>query len=324
VKVSRFWTRVQGLVVVFLLGAMAPASAAFPDKPVRLILPLAPGGAMDVLGRGLAERLGALWNVPIIVENRAGAGGNIAADQVARAAPDGYTLLLTGDMLVANQTLFQGTLNYDPVKSFAPISIVAATPPVIVVRAQSPIQDLAGLRRAASQHVLNIGTPGYGNSNHRALTRLQQQVPGTVQHVPYKGAGPAVVALLGGEIDAAVVALPAVSSLIANGQVRALAVLQDNRSDTVPQVPTAAQVGLKMEGDTGWFGLLAPAGTSPEVVHDVWRAVHQAVTEPDFRARLLAIGFEPIADSPQAFADRIASDADKFPALLRASGVALQ
>ncbi|RBL82111.1 tripartite tricarboxylate transporter substrate binding protein [Streptomyces cavourensis] len=303
---------------------MAPASAAFPDKPVRLILPLAPGGAMDVLGRGLAERLGALWNVPIIVENRAGAGGNIAADQVARAAPDGYTLLLTGDMLVANQTLFQGTLNYDPVKSFAPISIVAATPPVIVVRAQSPIQDLAGLRRAASQHVLNIGTPGYGNSNHRALTRLQQQVPGTVQHVPYKGAGPAVVALLGGEIDAAVVALPAVSSLIANGQVRALAVLQDNRSDTVPQVPTAAQVGLKMEGDTGWFGLLAPAGTSPEVVHDVWRAVHQAVTEPDFRARLLAIGFEPIADSPQAFADRIASDADKFPALLRASGVALQ
>ncbi|WP_263914564.1 tripartite tricarboxylate transporter substrate binding protein [Achromobacter sp. 79A6] len=323
-KVSRFWTRVQGLVVVFLLGAMAPASAAFPDKPVRLILPLAPGGAMDVLGRGLAERLGALWNVPIIVENRAGAGGNIAADQVARAAPDGYTLLLTGDMLVANQTLFQGTLNYDPVKSFAPISIVAATPPVIVVRAQSPIQDLAGLRRAASQHVLNIGTPGYGNSNHRALTRLQQQVPGTVQHVPYKGAGPAVVALLGGEIDAAVVALPAVSSLIANGQVRALAVLQDNRSDTVPQVPTAAQVGLKMEGDTGWFGLLAPAGTSPEVVHDVWRAVHQAVTEPDFRARLLAIGFEPIADSPQAFADRIASDADKFPALLRASGVALQ
>jgi tripartite-type tricarboxylate transporter receptor subunit TctC len=324
VKVSRFWTRVQGLVVVFLLGAMAPASAAFPDKPVRLILPLAPGGAMDVLGRGLAERLGALWNVPIIVENRAGAGGNIAADQVARAAPDGYTLLLTGDMLVANQTLFQGTLNYDPVKSFAPISIVAATPPVIVVRAQSPIQDLAGLRRAASQHVLNVGTPGYGNSNHRALTRLQQQVPGTVQHVPYKGAGPAVVALLGGEIDAAVVALPAVSSLIANGQVRALAVLQDNRSDTVPQVPTAAQVGLKMEGDTGWFGLLAPAGTSPEVVHDVWRAVHQAVTEPDFRARLLAIGFEPIADSPQAFADRIASDADKFPALLRASGVALQ
>jgi tripartite-type tricarboxylate transporter receptor subunit TctC len=133
-----------------------------------------------------------------------------------------------------------------------------------------------------------------------------------------------VVALLGGEIDAAVVALPAVSSLIANGQVRALAVLQDNRSDTVPQVPTAAQVGLKMEGDTGWFGLLAPAGTSPDVVHDVWRAVHQAVTEPDFRARLLAIGFEPIADSPQSFADRIASDADKFPALLRASGVALQ
>ncbi|MGE8658407.1 MAG: Bug family tripartite tricarboxylate transporter substrate binding protein [Achromobacter sp.] len=323
-KFSRFWTQVQGLAVVFLLGAMVPASAGYPDKPVRLVLPLAPGGAMDVLGRGLAERLGALWQVPVIVENRAGAGGNIAADQVARAAPDGYTLLLTGDMLVANQTLFQGTINYDPVKSFAPISIVAATPPVIVVRADSPVRDIAGLREAASQHVVNIGTPGYGNSNHRALTRLQQQLQGTVQHVPYKGAGPAVVALLGGEIDAAIVALPAVSSLIANGQVRALAVLQDNRNDTVPQVPTAAQVGLKMDGDTGWFGLLAPAGTAPEIVEDVWRAVRQAITEPDFRARLLAIGFEPIADRPRAFAERIARDAGKFPALLRDSGVALQ
>ncbi|MCZ8409129.1 tripartite tricarboxylate transporter substrate binding protein [Achromobacter dolens] len=323
-KFSRFWTRVQGLAVVFLLGAMAPAGAAYPDKPVRLVLPLAPGGAMDVLGRGLAERLGALWKVPVIVENRAGAGGNIAADQVARAAPDGYTLLLTGDMLVANQTLFKGAINYDPVKSFAPISIVAATPPVIVVRADSPVRDIAGLRDAASRHVLNVGTPGYGNSNHRALTRLQQQVQGTVQHVPYKGAGPAVVALLGGEIDAAIVALPAVSTLIANGQVRALAVLQDNRSATVPQVPTAAQVGLAMDGDTGWFGLLAPAGTPPQVVDDVWRAVRHAVTEPDFRARLLAIGFEPIADQPRAFADRIVSDALKFPALLRDSGVALQ
>ncbi|CAB3861609.1 Bug family tripartite tricarboxylate transporter substrate binding protein [Achromobacter deleyi] len=323
-KFSRCWTRVQRLVVVLMLGMAGSAQAAYPDKPVRLVLPLAPGGAMDVLGRGLAERLGALWKVPVIVENRAGAGGNIAADQVARATPDGYTLLLTGDMLVANQTLFQGTINYDPIKSFAPISIVAATPPVIVVRADSPIHDIAGLRQAASQQVVNIGTPGYGNSNHRALTRLQQQVPGTVQHVPYKGAGPAVVALLGGEIDAAIVALPAVSSLIANGQVRALAVLQDNRSDTVPQVPTAAQVGLRMDGDTGWFGLLAPAGTSPDVVNDVWRAVREAVTEPDFRARLLAIGFEPIADQPRAFADRIASDADKFPTLLRESGVALQ
>ncbi|AKP90133.1 Bug family tripartite tricarboxylate transporter substrate binding protein [Achromobacter ruhlandii] len=323
-KFSRLWSLAQGLVVVFLLGATAPASAGYPDKPVRLVLPLAPGGAMDVLGRGLAERLGALWNVPVIVENRAGAGGNIAADQVARAAPDGYTLLLTGDMLVANQTLFKGNINYDPVKSFAPISIVAATPPVIVVRADSPVRDIAGLRDAASRNVLNVGTPGYGNSNHRALTRLQQQLQGTVQHVPYKGAGPAVVALLGGEIDAAIVALPAVSSLIANGQVRALAVLQDNRSDTVPQVPTAAQVGLKMDGDTGWFGLLAPAGTPPQVVDDVWRAVRQAVTEPDFHARLLAIGFEPIADQPRAFADRIVSDALKFPALLRDSGVALQ
>lgn len=323
-KFSRFWTQAQSLAVIFMLGASFPASAAFPDKPVRLVLPLAPGGAMDVLGRGLAERLGALWKVPVIVENRAGAGGNIAADLVARAQPDGYTLLLTGDMLVANQTLFADTINYDPVKSFAPISIVAATPPVIAVRAGSPIKDIAGLRQAAAAGVLNVGTPGYGNSNHRALTRLQAQVPGTVQHVPYKGAGPAVVALLSGEVDAAIVALPAVSSLIANGQVRALAVLQDQRSDTVPDVPTGTEVGLQMDGDTGWFGLLAPAGTSAAVVDDVWQGVHQALNEPDFRARLLAVGFEPIADKPQSFAARIVNDSEKFPALLQATGVAVK
>jgi len=196
---------------------LAAQAADFPSRPITLVVPFPAGGTPDILARLLSDNISKRLGQPLIVENRAGAGGNIAADQVARAAPDGYTLLLTGDMLVANQTLFQGTINYDPVKSFAPISIVAATPPVIVVRADSPVRDIAGLRDAASRHVVNIGTPGYGNSNHRALTRLQQQVQGTVQHVPYKGAGPAVVALLGGEIDAAIVALPAVSSLIANG-----------------------------------------------------------------------------------------------------------
>ena len=197
--------------------AAATPAGAYPDKPITLLIPYPPGGSADILARPLGAALQKKWNQPVVLEYKPGAGGAIASSQLARARPDGYTLLLTGDMLVANQTLFQGTINYDPVKSFAPISIVAATPPVIVVRADSPVRDIAGLRDAASRHVVNIGTPGYGNSNHRALTRLQQQVQGTVQHVPYKGAGPAVVALLGGEIDAALVALPAVSSLIANG-----------------------------------------------------------------------------------------------------------
>jgi tripartite-type tricarboxylate transporter receptor subunit TctC len=322
-------TRISRLRRALTIAALAAAAfssaaeAAFPDKPVRLVLPLSPGGAMDALGRGLAEQLGAQWNVPVIVENRAGAGGNIASELVARAQPDGYTLLLTGDMLVANQTLFKNNVNYDAERSFAPVGIVAVTPPVIVVRADSDIQDIAGLRRLGSQRLVNVGTPGYGNSNHMALARLQGLYPETLLHVPYKGAGPAVVALLAGETDAAIVAVPAAANLIRTGKLRGLAVLQAERSPIIADVPTAREAGLDLDSGSGWFGMLAPAGTAPEVVQRIGQSVKTALDEPAFRERLRAQGFEAIGGTPADFADRIRSDAVKFPALLQQTGVSV-
>lgn len=321
---SRHWLR-QALTAaaLALIFAGHAAVAAFPDKPVRLVLPLSPGGAMDALGRGLAEQLGAQWNVPVIVENRAGAGGNIASELVARAAPDGYTLLLTGDMLVANQTLFKNNVNYDAVRSFAPVGIVAVTPPVIVVRADSPIKDMAGLRKLGAERLVNVGTPGYGNSNHLALARLQGLYPDTLLHVPYKGAGPAVVALLAGETDAAIVAVPAAANLIRTGKLRGLAVLQAKRNPIIEDVPTAREAGLDLDSGSGWFGMLAPAGTSPDVVQRIGASIQSALNQAAFRERLHAQGFEAIGGSPADFADRIASDALKFPALLQQAGMSV-
>lgn len=317
---SRF-TACLAVITVTLLTSTA--HAAWPDKPVRLILPLAPGGAMDVLGRSLADALGTRWNVPVVVENRAGAGGNIGAEQVARAAPDGYTLLLTGDMLVANETLFKGKINYDATRSFAPISIVATAPTVIVVRSASSLLSLQDLRQLATERVVNIGTPGFGNSNHIALTRLQARIDGTLQHIPYKGAGPAVIGVLGGETDAAIVALPAVTSQIESGALRALAVVQDTRSAVVPDIPTVKQAGLDVAAGSGWFGLLAPAGTPDPIVADIQHAVSNVVSQGTLRGKLTGLGFEPVGSASATFVERIARDVQTFPPLLKAANVAI-
>ncbi|MDQ2148450.1 tripartite tricarboxylate transporter substrate binding protein [Alcaligenaceae bacterium C4P045] len=315
------WTACLALLTATLFAS--GAHAAWPDKSVRLILPLAPGGAMDVLGRSLADALGARWNVPVVVENRAGAGGNIGAEQVARAEPDGYTLLLTGDMLVANETLFKGNINYDATRSFAPISIVATAPTVIVVRSASPLQSLQDLRTLATERVVNIGTPGFGNSNHIALTRLQARIDGTLQHIPYKGAGPAVIGVLGGETDAAIVALPAVTSQIESGALRALAVVQDTRSAVVPNTPTVKQAGLDVDAGTGWFGLLAPAGTPDPIIADIQQAVSTVVSAGALHGKLAGLGFEPVGSPSATFVERIARDVQTFPPLLKAANVAV-
>jgi tripartite-type tricarboxylate transporter receptor subunit TctC len=241
---------------------------------------------MDVLGRGLAAELGQRLGQNFVVENRAGAGGNLAHEFVAGEKPDGATLLLTSNALVANITLFEGKVRYDPIRSFAPVALVAATPAVIVVRAEGGAADVAALARQARGRGASIGTPGFGNGNHLALVKIQRAQGGDWIHVPYKGAGPAVTGLLGGETDAAIVALPAVASQIQAGKLRALAVLQDQRSAIAPQVPTLTEAGVSIQHDIGWFGLLAPAGTPGATVQRIHRATVDALADERFRAIL--------------------------------------
>ncbi len=304
-----------------LAGAATLATPALAAQTARLVLPLAPGGAMDALGRPLAQELGKRLGLSFIVDNRAGAGGNIATEYVAGEKADGHTLLLTSNAFVVNTTLYEGRVHYDPVRSFAPVSIVATSPAVIVVRADGAVPDLAALLRLARQRGVTVGTPGIGNGNHLSLVKMQQAVAdGELRHIPYKGAGPAVVALLGGEIDAAIVALPAVSAQLEGGKLRAVAVLQERRSSIAPQVPTLAQAGLAISLDEGWFGLLAPAGTPPATVARLQKAVADAVADPHFRGLLRQQGFEPVASSTQAFAAQIRTDVERFPPLIRRIG----
>ncbi|SFD71959.1 tripartite tricarboxylate transporter substrate binding protein [Paracidovorax konjaci] len=307
------------------LGTGVPARAAVGDaRTLRLVLPLAPGGAMDVLGRGLANGLGQRLGASVVVENRAGAGGNLAHELVAGEKPDGQTLLLTSNALVANVTLFEGRVRYDPVRSFAPVSIVASSPTVIVVRSDAPAREMAALATRARSTGISVGTPGFGNGNHLALVKLQRAQGGDWRHIPYKGAGPALVGLLGGETDAAIVALPAAQAHLQAGRLRALAVVQERRTSLAPEVPTLAEAGITIELDNGWFGLLAPAGTPAAVVERVHQAVTAALADPDFRMQLVRQGFEPVGSSSQAFAQQLDRDVASFPPLLKSIGARVE
>lgn len=317
-----------GLALASLAGNPAARAVIGPApdaRPVRLVLPLAPGGAMDVLGRSLAAELGQRLGTHFVVENRAGAGGNLAHELVAGERPDGHTLLLTSNALVANVTLFEGRVRYDPQRSFAPVSIVASSPAVVVVRSDAPYGSMAALTaQARSSAGITVGTPGFGNGNHLALVKLHRAQGGDWRHIPYKGAGPALVGLLGGETDAAIVALPAAHAHLQAGRLRALAVVQERRSSLAPEVPTLAEAGISIALDSGWFGLLAPAGTPHAVVERVHGAVTAALADQGFRAQLARQGFEPVGGTPQAFAQQLARDVAAFPPLLQNIGARVE
>lgn len=310
-----------------LAAALVPGfarAAAGADRPVRLVLPLAPGGAMDALGRGLANALGPRLASAFVVENRAGAGGNLAHELVAGERPDGRTLLLTSNALVANVTLFEGRVRYDPVRSFAPVSIVASSPTVVVVREDAPVRGMETLAAKARGDGIDVGTPGFGNGNHLTLVKLQRSQGGDWRHIPYKGAGPALLGLLAGETDAAIVALPAAQPHLRAGKLRALAVVQAQRSGILPDAPTLAESGIHIALENGWFGLLAPAGVAPGVVDRVHRAVAGALEDPAFREQLARQGFEPVGSTPQAFARQLERDVAYFPPLLRSIGATVE
>lgn len=323
IATRRAWLQAAAALAA-LAGAGTAGAAIGNDRNVRLVLPLAPGGAMDVLGRGLANALGPRLGASFVVENRAGAGGNLAHELVAGEKPDGHTLLLTSNALVANVTLFEGKVRYDPVRSFVPVSIIASSPAVIVVRSDAAARDMGALAAQARNAGISVGTPGFGNGNHLALVKLHRAQGGDWRHIPYKGAGPALVGLLGGETDAAIVALPAAQAHIQAGRLRALAVVQERRSSLAPGVPTLAEAGITIDLDNGWFGLLAPAGTPQAVVDRVHQAITSALADPEFRLQLARQGFEPVGSSSQAFARQLDRDVATFPPLLKSLGARVE
>lgn len=316
---------IKSAIVAALWACLAwavPSMAAFPDKPLRMIVPFPAGGAADYMARGMALRLAAELGQPVIIDNRGGAGGAPAAEAVAKAFPDGYTLLFgTMGTQVINPALYP-KLRYDPSKDFAPISLTHITPRVLVVRAALPAKNIAELISLAKKQpgLLTYGSAGSGSSSHLSGALFESLAKVDLVHVPYKGSAPALMDLLAGRIDMSFDSYTVYEEHIKSGKVRALGVTSRGRMGILPQVPTIAESGLADYDVSNWLGLLAPAGTPKEALATLHAALGRAMATPALRQQLIDLGIEPTFGRPEEFGLLIRTELPKWAALVKKSG----
>ena len=312
----------------FALPAQAQ-QAGFPAKPLRFVVPYPPGGPLDSMARLLAEKVRASLGQPVIVENKAGAGGNIGADLIAKAAPDGYTLGMGAVATHAINPWLFANLPYDPIKDFAPVTLVASVPNVLVVNldfaARNGIGSLADLIAYARRNPgkLNYGSGGNGSAGHLSGELLKARAGIQAEHIPYQGAAPAQLALLSGQSDFMFDNLAASAPLIRDGKVKALAVTTARRSSLLADVPTVQEAGVQGFDLGTWFGVMTTGGTPPAVVDKLNQAYSEALQQPDVRERLLTMGSEAVPMSAQQFADFVRAEKDKYQEIVKLSGASL-
>jgi len=312
----------QSALGAILLIASGLAAAAFPDKPIRLIVPFPAGGAADVMARGMAQRLGSELGQQIIVDNRGGAGGAPAAEAAARSAPDGYTLFFgTMGTQAINPALYP-KLRYDPLKDFAPISLTHITPRVLVVGPSVSARSIAELvaQAKAKPGTLTYGSAGNGSSSHLSGALFETLAGVNMVHVPYKGSAPLLVDVLAGRIDMTFDSYTVYEEHIKTGKVRALGVTSKARMGALPQVPTIAESGLKGYDVSNWLGVLAPAGTPKDVVATLHAALGRAMATPALKQQLVALGIEPTFGTPEEFAALIRAELPKWADIVKRSG----
>lgn len=314
------------VTAAFTLVPLAQAQApAYPRGPVTLVVPFPAGGPTDAMARTLALKLGERLGQQVVVDNKGGAGGSIAAEAVARAAPDGQTLFFgtTGTMAI-NPSLYS-KLRYDPVKDFAPVSLMATTMNVLVVNPDVPARNLDELVKVAKAkpNTVSYGSAGNGSSNHLSGELLRSSAAVQITHVPYKGSAPALVDLLGGRLTMMFDTVAQQTGNIAAGKVRALAVTGPKRSPLLPEVPTAQEAGLKDFDVTIWFGVLAPAGTPSPVIERLNREIVAVMSTDEMKKKMQADGAEAKPTSPSEFAALIKHDMAKWGPVVKASGATL-
>ncbi len=300
--------QVAAVSAALLLGAAAsPALAqAWPAKPVRIVVPFAPGGSTDVIARMVAQKLTTLWGQTVVVENRAGAGGNVGADVVAKAPADGYTLLMASGSITINPHLYKN-MPFDTRKDLVPISNVASGPMLVVVPDGSPaktLKDLVAMAKA-KPGALNFGSAGVGSQVHLAAENLADAAGIDISHVPYKGEALAFTDLIGSQTQFMVGNFAAASALLGKSRLRALAVTGKQRQPQLPDVPTAIEAGLPGFENYGWFGLLAPAGTPADIVAKVQRDTAKVLAETETKARLYVQGMTALASTPAEFGQQM-------------------
>jgi len=312
------------LPLVALALAASPMAGAqpYPARSVKLVVPFPPGGSLDMTGRLLAQRLSDMWGQAVVVENKPGAGGNIGADLVAKSPPDGYTILLGAlSTHAVNPSLYK-TMPYDAVRDFAPITLIAITPNVLVVNAGSPANNVKEFIAwtKANPGKLSFGSGSIGSAGHLAGELFKVDTGTDAVHVPFKGGAPATQALLAGDTQFMFDNLANAMAQVKAGKLKALAVTTAERSKLVPELPTMAEAGLPGFDISTWYGLFAPARTPPAIVAK-WNAdVTKILTTPDVRAKLMADGAEPAPDTPEQFTQMIARELAKYARIIKASG----
>jgi len=303
------------------VGGAASAQSAWPTKPIRLVLPVAPGGGADTIARIVGQKVGAAIGQPLTIDNRGGAGGNIAAEIVARAEPDGHTLGMVLSSHTINVTLYK-KINYDPVRDFAPISLLADSPFLLVVHPSLPVRNLKefiALSRS-TKGGLPYASSGSGLLAHLAMELLRSQAKFEATHIPYKGTGPAMTDTVAGHVVANFPTLISGLDHVRAGRLRAIAVTSRDRSKLLPDVPTIAEQGFPNYEVNGWYGLLAPAGTPEAVVTRLYQESSRAVRMNDVSAKLTALGAVPLGLTSAEFAGFIQSEMKKWAAVVRSSG----
>lgn len=311
------------LLLAAALALCGPALAQdYPAKAVRMIIPLPPGSTPDIVGRALAMRLSEAWKQPVVVENKPGAGGNIGTGEAARAAPDGYTLLVSINGPIAVNKALYGTLPYDPEKDLKPISLLASGAQALAVHPSVPANDVKQfidhLRRNPDK--LSYGSVGSGSASHLTMELLKSQAQVAIVHVPYKGFPPVVQDLLAGQIQATFAIVPAVLGQIKAGKLKGLAVTSAKRSSLAPDIPTLAEQGFPQFDATAWIGLLAPAGVPAAVADKVSAETQRIMRLPEVRQALVSQGFEVVGGTPDEFAAFIRAETEKWTRIVKLTG----
>jgi tripartite-type tricarboxylate transporter receptor subunit TctC len=315
----RHWFALPALA----LPRLAAAQEVFPTRQVRLVVPYPPGGTTDIMGRFVAQKLAELWNQRVLVDNRVGAGGSIGTEHVARAAPDGYTLVLGNSASHGANVLLTRNPTYDPVRDFSAISMLAVVRQMLVVNNAVParsVPELVALARAQPGK-LTYSSSAIGGAPHLAAELFRLVAGVELLHVPYNGAAPALNALLAGDVTMLFGSVPTVAELAKDNRIRALAMASGERSSLMPDLPTFAELGMPGVEMDSWNGLFAPAGTPPGVIATIHAGVQRALAGDETQARLGALGFERSTSTPEALADHVAAQMVRIRRLIQDAGI---
>ncbi|HCQ47212.1 tripartite tricarboxylate transporter substrate binding protein [Achromobacter sp. LC458] len=313
-------SRALALCVLAATPLLATADT-YPSKPITLVVPFPPGGSTDVIGRLFAAKLGARLGQTVVIENKPGANTSIGAVAVARAAPDGYTLMITGAPTFTLNSLLYSNLNYDPVKSYEYVAVAGSTPFVILTNPQTGIGTVADITSKSAAQALSFGSFGNGSTPHIAGESLAQRTGAKLLHVPYRGSAPAMTDLIGNQIPLSIDTLVASLPQIKAGKARAVALTGSARSTLVPEVPTVAESGVSGYDFETWFGVVMPKGTPAPIVNRMSKEIQAVMAEPDTRAKLQELGFDATYQDPAAFRAKVDSELARNVAVIKAAGI---